>query len=151
MDHNDVEILLIEDNPHEAELTIRSLKKNNLTNKLMHIDDGADALDFIFSQGKYSSRNKYSQPKLILLDLKLPRVDGLEILRRLKEDAHTNMIPVVVLTSSKEERDIVESYRLGVNSYIVKPVNFESFTKAISEVGLYWLLLNTNPFNKTVE
>jgi CheY-like chemotaxis protein len=143
-ENNQLEILLIEDNHHEAELTIRSLKKHKLANKLKHIDDGAEALDFIFSRGAFSGKEISSNPKLILLDLKLPKVSGLEILRQLKADERTQMIPVVVLTSSQEERDVVESYRLGVNSYIVKPVNFESFGKAIAEIGLYWLILNHN-------
>src|SRR5262245_1334263 len=119
---DNLEILLIEDNPYEAELTIRSLKKHNLANNLVHIDDGAEALDFIFAKGKYNGTNTVKQPKLILLDLKLPKVDGLEILRRLKADDRTKNIPVVVLTSSKEEKDVFETYKLGVNSYIVKPV-----------------------------
>jgi CheY-like chemotaxis protein len=148
MENYEVEILLIEDNPYEAELTMRSLKRSNLANKLKHIDDGAEAIDFIFSTGKYAGRTTPFNPKLILLDLKLPKVDGLEILRRLKAQDSTATIPVVVLTSSKEEKDIIESYRLGVNSYIVKPVQFESFTKAVNDVGLYWLLLNQNPFEK---
>jgi CheY-like chemotaxis protein len=142
---NQIEILLIEDNHHEAELTIRSLKKHHLANKLKHIDDGAEALDFIFSRGAFSDKGISSNPKLILLDLKLPKVNGLEILQQLKADERTKMIPVVVLTSSQEERDVVESYSLGVNSYIVKPVNFESFGKAIAELGFYWLILNHNP------
>jgi two-component system, response regulator len=140
--YNQTEILLIEDNEHEAELTIRSLRKHNLVNNLKHIDDGAEALDFIFSRGEYAEKSTSSNPKLIILDLKLPKIDGLEVLKQLKADERTRMIPVVVLTSSQEERDVVESYRLGVNSYIVKPVNFESFTKAVAEVGLYWILLN---------
>ena len=144
-DYNEVEILFIEDNPHEAELTIRSLKKHNLANKLMHIDDGADALDFIFAKGIYSERENSPEPKLIILDLKLPKIDGLEILRQLKAEEKTKLIPVVVLTSSQEERDVVESYRLGVNSYIVKPVNFESFGKAVADLGLYWVILNYRP------
>ena len=143
--HTEVEILLIEDNPEEAELTIRSLRKQNLANKLLHIDDGAEALDVIFSKGKYADNKDPIHPKLILLDLKLPRVDGLEILRHIKSDEQTKLIPVVVLTSSKEESDIIESYRLGVNSYIVKPVNFDSFTKAVSELGLYWVIHNQSP------
>lgn len=142
MEPHEVEILLVEDNPHEAELTIRSLKKNNLANKLKLIDDGADALDFIFLKGAYAGTTATFKPKLVLLDLKLPRVDGLEILRQMKADERTKGIPVVMLTSSKEERDIIESYKLGVNSYIVKPVNFESFTKSVAELGMYWLLLN---------
>ena len=151
MEIYDVEILLIEDNELEAELAMRSLKRSNLANKLKHIDDGAEALDFIFSTGKYAGRAFPFNPKLILLDLKLPRVNGLEILRQMKSNDATNMIPVVVLTSSNEEKDKIESYKLGVNSYIVKPVSFESFTKAITEVGLYWLLLNQNPFEAKVE
>ena len=137
-----VEILLIEDNPDEAQLTIRSLKGHNLANRLMHIDDGEEALEFIFSTGKYADNKLPFNPKLILLDLKLPKVDGLEILKRLKADERTKLLPVAVLTSSKEERDIIESYKLGVNSYIVKPVNFESFSKAVLELGMYWMLLN---------
>ena len=140
MEH--VEILLIEDNPDEAQLTIRSLKSHNLANRLMHIDDGEEALEFIFSTGKYAGNKVPFNPKLILLDLKLPKVDGLEILRRLKADERTKLLPVAILTSSNEERDIIESYKLGVNSYIVKPVNFESFSKAVLELGLYWMLLN---------
>lgn len=142
-----IEILFIEDNPHEAELTMLSLKKNNLANRLKHIDDGAEALDFIFSRGEYAHRANLQYPKLIILDLKLPKVDGLEILRHLKADENTKSIPVVVLTSSQEEKDVVESYRLGVNSYIVKPVNFESFGKAVAEVGLYWVILNHRPIS----
>jgi len=141
-DYNEVEILFIEDNHDEAELTIRSLKKHNLANKLMHIDDGADALDFIFAKGIYSERVNSPEPKLIILDLKLPKIDGLEILRQLKAEDKTKLIPVVVLTSSQEEKDVIESYRLGVNSYIVKPVNFESFGKAVADLGLYWVILN---------
>ena len=144
-EHHEVEILFIEDNHHEAELTIRSLKKHNLVNKLKHIDDGAEALDFIFSKGIYSDRENSPTPKLIILDLKLPKVDGLEILRQLKADDRTKTIPVVILTSSQEERDVIESYRLGVNSYIVKPVNFESFTTAVADLGLYWMILNHSP------
>ena len=146
MEQYQVEILLIEDNPHEAELTILSLKRHHLANKLMHIDDGAEALDFLFSRGKYANNKQMPHPKLILLDLKLPKVDGLEILRQVKSDERTRIIPVVVLTSSKEEKDIVESYKLGVNSYIVKPVNFDTFAKAIAELGFYWMLLNQEPF-----
>src|SRR5688500_8209733 len=145
MSHTEVEILLIEDNPEEAELAIRSLRKYNLANKLLHIDDGAEAIDVIFSKGKYAGNKTHLQPKVILLDLKLPRVDGLEILRQIKSDEQTKLIPVVVLTSSKEETDIIESYRMGVNSYIVKPVNFDSFTKAVSELGLYWVIHNQSP------
>ncbi len=146
MDHN-VEILLIEDNLEEAQLTIRSLKKNHLANNLLHISDGAEALDFIFAQNKYSDRKIGDDLKLILLDLKLPKVDGLEILKAVKTDDRTKIIPVIILTSSKEEQDIVTSYKLGVNSYIVKPVNFDSFSKAVVELGMYWMLLNVSPKN----
>lgn len=143
MEPFEIEILLVEDNPHEAELTIRSLKSHHLANKLKLIDDGADAIDFIFSEGRDTTdpKNVFS-PRLVLLDLKLPRVDGLEILRRMKTDERTRHIPVVILTSSKEERDIIDSYQLGANSYIVKPVNFQSFSKAVEELGLYWLVTN---------
>lgn len=142
MHPTEVEILLIEDNHDEAALTIRGLRKQNLANNLLHLDDGEEALEFIFGEGRYKEREVEFRPKLILLDLKLPKVDGLSILRRLKESESTRSIPVVILTSSKEESDIVESYKLGVNSYIVKPVNFESFSKAVAELGFYWLLLN---------
>lgn len=144
-----VDILLIEDNHHEAELTIRSLKKHKLANSLLHIDDGEEALDYIFSKGKFSHHSTPVNPKLILLDLKLPKVDGLEILRQIKSNDLTRTIPVVILTSSREEKDIIEGYKLGVNSYIVKPVNFESFMEAVAELGMYWMLLNQNPGDKS--
>lgn len=142
---NAVEILLVEDNPNDAELTLRALKKQNLANKVHVVIDGAEALDYIFSTGSYESRNLNNQPKLILLDLKLPKVDGLEVLDRIKSDERSKTIPVVVLTSSREEQDMVESYRLGVNSYIVKPVDFNKFIDAVGKLGLYWLLLNAQP------
>ena len=145
MKQSQVEILLIEDNPDEAELAIRSLKKNNLANNLVHIDDGAEALDYIFCKGKYAGNNISITPKVILLDLKLPKVGGLEILKQIKMDERTKVIPVVILTSSKEDSDLIEGYNLGVNSYIVKPVNFESFAKAISDLGMYWVILNQQP------
>ena len=145
MEQYRVEILLIEDNPDEAELAIRSLKKNNIANDLVLLDDGAEALDYIFCRGKYSDKSKSVQPKLILLDINLPRVSGIEILRQIKAHDDTKMIPVVILTSSKAEKDIMESYKLGANSYIVKPVNFESFSKAITELKMYWLVLNQPP------
>ncbi len=145
MIEQDVEILLVEDNPNDAELTIRALKKQNLANRLHWVKDGAEALDFIFTKGIYSNRNSENKPKVILLDLKLPKVDGLEVLKKLKEDEQTRMIPVVVLTSSREEEDMVKSYSYGVNSYIVKPVDFEKFMTAVSNLGLYWLLLNKQP------
>ena len=143
--HQEVEILLVEDNPADAELTIRALKKRNLANNLVHVKDGAEALEFIFATDRYAHRNVSNGPKVILLDLKLPKVDGMEVLHKIKSDERTKIIPVVVLTSSKEERDIVESYKLGVNSYIVKPVNFDKFLNAVSDLGLYWLLLNQSP------
>ncbi len=141
----EVDFLLVEDDHEEAELTIRSLKKNNLVNKIIHIDDGAEAIDFIFCKGKYAKNTGNQKPRMILLDLNLPKIGGLEILRRIKSSETTCMIPVVVLTSSAEERDIIDSYKLGVNSYIVKPVNFESFSKAIEELKLYWMVLNQGP------
>ena len=141
-----VEILLVEDDPHDVELTLRALKKHNVANRLHMVKDGAEAIDFLFASGAYEDREPNDRPKLILLDLKLPKVSGLEVLRAVKSDESTKNIPVVVLTSSREERDIVESYRLGVNSYIVKPVDFDKFLNAVGEVGLYWLLLNVSPF-----
>ena len=140
-----VEIVLIEDNPHDVELALRALKKNGLANKVQLLQDGAEALDFLFSTGAYANRNYNARPKVILLDLKLPKVDGLEVLRRIKADERTRSIPVVVMTSSQEEQDIVESYRLGVNSYIVKPVDFDKFAQSVADMGLYWLLLNKVP------
>jgi two-component system response regulator len=141
-----VEILLIEDNPYEAELAIRSLKKYNFANNLHHIDDGQEALDFIFERGKYENSMRM-QPKLILLDINLPKMDGIEILRQLKGNEKTRSIPVVILTSSKENQDVKASYDLGANSYIVKPVDFDSFSKAVAELGMYWMLLNNPPDN----
>lgn len=140
-----VEILLVEDNPNDAELTLRSLKKNNVSNRIHLVRDGAEALDFLFGKGAYSGRSLRDGPKVILLDLKLPKVDGLEVLRQIKGNSHARNVPVVILTSSKEERDIVESYQLGVNSYIVKPVDFAQFTNAVRQLGLYWMLLNQPP------
>ncbi|ADE11566.1 response regulator [Sideroxydans lithotrophicus] len=141
----EVEILLVEDNPTDAELAIRALKRSNLANKLVWVKDGAEALDFIFAKGAYSDRQVANGPKVILLDLRLPKVDGMEVLRMVKADARTHTIPVVVLTSSKEDRDVAESYQLGVNSYISKPVEFDEFAKTVSELGLYWLLVNRPP------
>jgi two-component system, response regulator len=140
-----VEILLVEDNPSDVALALHSLKKHNLTNRIHVARDGAEALEFIFCTGAYADRDIRNVPKVILLDLKLPKVDGLEVLRRIKSDPRAHMIPVVMLTSSREERDIVESYQLGVNSYIAKPVDFEQFTQAMRTLGMYWLLLNQPP------
>jgi CheY-like chemotaxis protein len=140
-----VEILIVEDTPEDLELALRALKKANLANHIQTARDGAEALEFIFCDGAYADRKIEDTPKVILLDLKLPKVDGLEVLRRIKNDPRTMSIPVVVLTSSKEQKDLVESYRLGVNSYIVKPVNFEGFISAVQELGMYWLLLNQPP------
>ena len=142
--YENVEILLVEDNPTDAELTMRALKKKNLANNLVWVKDGVEALDFIFSKGQYENRGNLT-PKLILLDLKLPKIDGIEVLRTLKADPKTRTVPVVMLTSSHEERDIVESYQLGVNSYIVKPVDFDKFVEMVSQVGLYWSLVNKVP------
>lgn len=133
-----VEILLVEDNPDDAEMTIRTLKKNHLTNNLLHVTDGQEALDFLYDDNN-------NMPKLILLDLKMPKVDGLDVLRKIKSDEKRRLIPVVILTSSQQESDIIASYNLGVNAYIVKPVDFEQFVKAVTEVGLFWLVLNQPP------
>ncbi len=140
-----IDILLVEDNPHDLELALRALKKHHLANNVVVARDGAEALDFLFGTGKYLDRQIEEKPKVVLLDLKLPKVDGLEVLRRIKSDERTKVIPVVVLTSSQEEQDIVESYELGVNSYMVKPVNFEQFIECVSELGLYWLVCNKPP------
>jgi two-component system response regulator len=140
-----VEILLVEDNMSDAELTIRALKKKNLANHLIHLKNGAEALEFIFAEGAYAGRDLKKTPKVILLDLKMPKVDGLEVLAKIRADERTKKIPVVVLTSSNEDPDIEACYQLGVNSYIVKPVQFEDFFKAVSDLGFYWLLLNKVP------
>ncbi|MGH2348113.1 MAG: response regulator [bacterium] len=140
-----VEILLVEDNPDDVELTLHALRKNNVTNRIQVARDGEEALDFIFGRGSHSGRTLREGPKVILLDLKLPKVDGLEVLRQIKADPHVQQIPVVVLTSSREESDVVKSYRLGVNSYIVKPVDFGQFADAVRQLGLYWIILNEPP------
>jgi len=137
-----VEILLVEDNPDDAALTIRALKKHNLANRLTHLKDGVEALEFIYGTGAYAGRNVSITPKVILLDLKMPKVNGIEVLTKLKADPATRTIPVVVLTSSAEDPDIKKCYELGANSYIVKPVEFDNFTKKISELGMYWMVLN---------
>jgi two-component system response regulator len=146
-----VEVLLVEDNIHDAEMTIRSLKKVNLANNLVHVRDGEEALEFIFGQGKFAGRDLINAPKVILLDIKMPKVDGIEVLRRLKADEATRCIPIVIMTSSKEELDIVSSYELGVNSYVVKPVDFEGFAKAVSQLGLYWLITNQPPLSSNIK
>ncbi len=140
-----VEILLVEDNPNDVKLALHALKKNNIANRIEVVRDGAEALEFIFATGAYADRQNAENPRVILLDLKLPKVDGLEVLRQIKSDPRTRAIPVVALTSSREERDIVESYNLGVNSYIVKPVDFEQFNESVRQLGMYWLLLNQPP------
>ena len=140
-----LEILLVEDNPHDAELTIRALKSRNLANHLVHVADGQAAVDFLLGAGAYAGRETKDQPKVVLLDLKLPKVDGVEVLRQLRADPRTKLLPVVVLTSSREESDVVQTYELGVNSYIVKPVDFENFSEAVCQLGLYWLLMNEPP------
>jgi two-component system response regulator len=136
------EILLVEDNEEDAALVTRSLKQYNLVNDLVHLNDGAKALDFIFARGDYAARDITDTPRVILLDLKMPKVDGLQVLKMIRRDERTKLIPVVIMTSSREDRDIVESYKLGVNSYVVKPVEFENFAKAVAELGMYWLMLN---------
>ena len=140
-----VDILLVEDNPQDAELTTRALKKNNLANRLITVEDGAEALDFIFCRGKYATRNNGQSPKVVLLDLKLPKVSGLEVLRALKQDEKTRSIPVFIVTSSREDPDIKTAYALGANSYVVKPVEFDAFAESVSSLGLYWLLVNQPP------
>jgi len=142
---NIIEILLVEDSPEDIEITLRALKKNNLANKVHVVEDGEQALDFIFATGKYIERDINNRPKLILLDIKLPKVDGLEVLRRVRADERTRQIPVVILTSSQEEKDIMESYKLGVNSYITKPVDFNQFVNTVADLGYYWLLMNKPP------
>jgi DNA-binding response OmpR family regulator len=139
------DIVLIEDDPNDTELTIRALKKNNISNNIRVIPDGAEALEFFFATGRYKDRDLSSKPRLVILDLKLPKVSGIEVLRKIKANEQTKVIPVVVLTSSREERDVIESYQLGVNSYIVKPVDFEKFAKSVVELGIYWLLINQPP------
>ena len=144
--NEDIEILLVEDNDGDAEMTIRALKKNGLANKLVHLKDGAQALDFLFAEGDYAGREISFKPRVILLDLKMPKVNGIEVLRTIRADERTSKIPVVVLTSSSEDPDIQTCYSLGVNSYVVKPVAFEEFFKAISNLGLYWIIVNKSPY-----
>jgi two-component system response regulator len=140
--HNEVDILLVEDNPRDVELTLRALQKRNLVNRLFVVEDGEEALDFLFCRGKYAERNLSRHPKVVLLDLKLPKLSGLEVLQAIRSDERTRTTPVVIVTSSQEDPDIKAAYKLGVNSYVVKPVEFDDFVEAMSQVGLYWLLLN---------
>jgi len=149
MNSRKVEILLVEDNPDDVELTLRALGKRNLVNKIIVVSDGAEALEFIFATGAYAEREIKNKPRVILLDLELPKVNGIEVLGKIKSDERTKNIPVVVLTSSQEEQDMVESYKLGVNSYIVKPVDFDQFSRVVSELGFYWVLLNKTPYSNT--
>lgn len=144
MESKAMEILLVEDNPNDAELTLRALKTLKITNKIHHVKDGAEALDFVFQKGKYKD-TQHNNFRVILLDIKLPKVDGIEVLRQIRGDEKLGKTPIVMLTSSNEEKDVIESYNLGVNSYIVKPVEFDNFMKAVAEIGLYWVLLNQPP------
>ena len=143
--NQEIDILLVEDNESDAEMTIFALNQNNLANKLLHVKNGADALDFIFAEGNYTARQTNVKPKVVLLDLKLPKVNGIEVLQKIRCDKRTKNMPVVVLTSSKEDPDIQKCYDLGVNSYVVKPVEFDAFQKAIVELGLYWMIVNQQP------
>jgi CheY-like chemotaxis protein len=140
-----VEILLAEDNDRDAEMTLRALRKNNLGNSVHRVKDGAEALDFLFRTGEYADREPDSLPRLILLDLKMPKLDGIEVLKRIKSEERMRSLPVVIMTSSNEERDVVESYRLGVNSYIVKPIDFPKFIEVVASIGLYWVVVNRMP------
>lgn len=149
MSDNAIEILLVEDNPSDVKLALHAFKANNIVNRVQVVRDGAEALEFIFCTDRYTHRKIENGPKVILLDLKLPLVDGLEVLRQIKADPRTQAIPVVVMTSSKEESDVVESYKIGVNSYIVKPIDFEQFIEVVRQLGFYWLLLNQLPPSKS--
>lgn len=146
MDENIINILLVEDNPDDVELTLRALKKHNIANNVYVVSDGEEALDFVFARGSYAGRKFNNFPKVIFLDLKLPKVGGLEVLKAIKSNEDTKAIPVVVMTTSQEERDLIDSYKLGVNSYITKPINFEKFVDIVSQLGFYWLLLNKRPY-----
>ena len=145
MNINEVEILLVEDNADDAEMTIRALKKLHLANNLVHVEDGQEALDFLFGTGKYAERETANIPKVVLLDIKMPKVDGIEVLKQIKTHPSTRKIPVVIMTSSSEEKDMIASYDFNANSYVVKPVHFENFARAVSELGLYWLVVNRTP------
>nr|WP_319374065.1 response regulator [uncultured Methanobacterium sp.] len=145
MNLDELEILLVEDNPTDAELTLRALKRKNLANRLVWVKDGEEALNFIHAKGQFQDRDPEDLPRLILLDLRMPKVDGLEVLKEIKASERTRKIPVVVLTSSQQDKDLVESYKLGVNSYVSKPVEFDEFIEAVSTLGLYWMLINKHP------
>ena len=145
LESDEVQILLVEDNPADAELALHALKKSKIANHILHLVDGAEALDFLFSRGDYSERSAMAHPWMVLLDLKLPKIDGLQVLKEVKENPATKAIPIILLTSSSEERDLVASYQLGVNSYIQKPVNFSEFQEVVRQLGMYWLVLNETP------
>jgi CheY-like chemotaxis protein len=145
-----VDILLVDDNPDDVELALYALRRNQLTNNIHVVNDGVEALDFLFCKGKYKNRDCAQNPKLVLLDIKMPKLNGLEVLKEIRANESTSGLPIVILTTSKEERDLVESYRLGVNSYIVKPVDFKQFSDAVRQLGFYWLLLNERPPNKAM-
>lgn len=141
-EHEEFEIIIVEDDPNDAELITRALRKHNLANKLILLKDGAEALDFLFGKGSFADKCDDGYPKVILLDLKLPKVNGIEVLSKIKSDERTKKIPVVILTSSREDRDLKDAYDLGVNSYVTKPIKFDEFAKVVSDLGMYWLLLN---------
>ncbi len=145
MTYDEVEILMVEDNPYDAELALRVLRKHNLANKVTLARDGAEALDFIFATGPFANRSREPHPKVVFLDLKLPKVSGIEVLRAIRSGERTRLLPVVVMTASQEERDIIDAYKLGVNSYVVKPIDFEQFTKVVSDLGYYWVVINKAP------
>ena len=145
----EIEILLVEDSPYDAELALHTLRQHHLANHIVHVKDGQEALDWLFGNGAHSDRDTTRRPKVVLLDLKLPKVDGLEVLRALRGDPRTALLPVVVMTSSAEDRDVIESYKLGANSYVVKPLEFDAFSSAVAELGHYWLIVNRDPTKAT--
>ena len=145
MTESAVEVLIVEDNPQDLELTLRALRRSHLANNIVSVGDGEEALDFLFARGRYSGRSGHDVPRVVFLDLKLPKVDGLEVLRAMRSDPRTKTVPVVIITSSAEERDRIATYDVGANSYVVKPIEFDSFTKTMSDVGFYWLAINRGP------